>query len=114
MLLEDTTGSVFDEYKRYLDFCGQPGVGDQFFAWFVRTRWDTSRIERVNLDAAKATSDYVPIPLRSFDPSDHKWIAVYLEGAADVIVNATDSDWEEARTELDRHAIRVRQLADDL
>lgn len=113
-LLEDSTGHVFEEYKRYLEFSGQPGVGDQFFAWFVRTRWDSSRIERAELDPAKAISEYVPMSLRSFDPSDHKWIAVYLEGSADVIVNATDSDWEEARVELDRHAILVRQLADDI
>ena len=113
VLLEDSTGQVFDEYKRYLEFSGQPGVGDLFFAWFVRTRWDASRIERTELDPDKNISDYVPESLRSFDPSDHKWIAVYREGGADVIVNATDSDWNDAKAELELHGISVRQLAVD-
>lgn len=46
-----------------------------------------------------------------FDPSDRKWIALYLtHGSASPIHNATDSDWEKARADLTANNIRVHQL----
>lgn len=110
--LEDTVDYVFDEYKNYMQFSGQPGVGDQFFRWYLQSRWDARRVMRVPLNPSSPLTSYVPEPLHSFDPSDHKWIAVYLAGNGDVIVNATDSDWEESRDLLEEHAINVRQLSE--
>ncbi|MDT0142398.1 hypothetical protein [Microbacterium sp. PRC9] len=114
VLLEDTLGHVLTEYKNYMQFSGQPGVGDYFFRWYLQNRWDGRRVDRIELEPSQPLPQYLPEPLRAFDPSDHKWIAVYIEGSADVIVNATDSDWAESRDVLLEHSIRVRELADEV
>ncbi|MGU3643429.1 hypothetical protein ACLBXX_00555 [Microbacterium sp. C23T] len=113
VILEDTIGNVLNEYKNYMQFSGQPGVGDYFFRWYLQNRWDGRRVGRVELDPAQPLTQYLPASLHSFDPSDHKWIAVYIQGSADVIVNATDSDWAESRELLLEHSIKVRELSDE-
>lgn len=111
VLLEDSCGYAFEEYKRYMQFSGQPGVGDRFFLWYLRSRWSDARVMSVEIDHETPIASYLPESLRSFDPSDHKWIAIYLEGDADVVVNVTDSDWRNAREDLLEHGIRVHELA---
>ncbi len=111
LLLEDSLDLVFDEYKRHLQFAGQPGLGDAFFRWYLQNRWNPGQIARVCLDRDTPVNEYLPADLHSFDPFDHKWVAVYIEGEADAIVNASDSDWEESRDILNRHGISVLELA---
>lgn len=49
--------------------------------------------------------------LSPFDPSDRKWIALYVtHGATPPIHNATDSDWEKARVDLTANNVKVHQL----
>ena len=109
-VLEDSSSYVFDEYKRYMQFSGQPGIGDKFFRWFLTNRYSSHRVESVPLEPDRPVSTYLPDELRAFDPSDHKWIAIYLEGHGDRIVNATDSDWAEAADALAKHGVSVLQL----
>lgn len=110
LVCDDSLDLILTEYKRHMAFSGQPGVGDFYFRWYVSNRWNDKRIRRVNLDPEREVSSYIPDPLQKFDPSDHKWIAVYLVEEADFIVNATDSDWREAQSVLESEKIYVHEL----
>ncbi len=96
ILVEDTAGMVLSEYKVYCNFDGQPGAGDRFFLWYIRSRWSDRNVARVNIgeNAAMVTGS-LPAVLRKMDASDHKWIALFKVGDADAIYNATDGDWRE-------------------
>ena len=111
VLLEDNLDLAFTEYKSYLNFSGQPGVGDRFFDWYLKARWVGSQVNRVGLDPGLPVTDYVPKRLKSFDRADHKWIAIYLEGGGDRIVNATDSDWKNGEADLLAEGVVVLELA---
>lgn len=39
IVLEDEEELALTEYRRYLDMSGQPSIGDEFIAWFIRERW---------------------------------------------------------------------------
>jgi len=111
VLLEDKSDLCLAEYKRYCSFAGQPGAGDRFFAWYIRTRWTPSKIDRIDIgpDEAAATS-HLPIGLHALDRSDHKWVAVYLNGSGDALYNAVDSDWREHTAALKTAGVNVVEL----
>ena len=52
----------------------------------------------------------LPLELKNFDPADHKWIAVYLLGSADVLFNAADSDYGEQASALAGGRVVVREV----
>lgn len=56
---------------------------------------------------------HLPATLHGFDRSDHKWLAVYLRGAADRLYNATDSDYRQHAAHLKRAGIAVHELDPD-
>lgn len=98
-VLEDAAKAIFAEYKRYCEFSGQPGAGDRFFKWFIQARG--ARVEQVDVGSSPADLlRHLPPSLHAFDQSDHKWLAVYLRGAADRLYNATDSDYRQHAARL--------------
>lgn len=114
VILEDDADLALAEYKRYAHMSGQPGAGDRFFQWFMRARWTRYLVERVSIGERPAeVKSHVPSRLHGFDPSDHKWIAIYLQGNGDRIVNATDSDWKEAAVALESCGVIVHELCPD-
>lgn len=110
VVLEDEEDLALNEYKAYLDFSGQPTIGDEFFSWFVRERWNGRVVQRVPSPACGSILDSLPPTLATFDSDDHKWICIYLVGGGDAIVNAVDSDWSEGKTMLDGEGIVVLEL----
>lgn len=110
VVLEDTEDLVLDEYRRHLNFSGQPSIGDEFFVWFVRERWGGAMVERVPSPGGGSILSLLPSSLAGFDSDDHKWICIYLQGAADHIVNAVDSDWAHAEATLVAEGIHVLEL----
>ena len=110
VVLEDEEDLAFAEYRRYLHFSGQPSMGDEFFAWFVRERWSGVLVQRVPRPAGGSILDALPRSLSGFDSDDHKWICIYIRGSADYIVNAVDSDWEQSRAALVAEGVRVLEL----
>jgi hypothetical protein len=110
VVLEDEEDLALNEYKAYLNFSGQPSMGDEFFEWFVRERWNGGSVQRVPSPPGASILSVLPATLTSFDPSDHKWICIYLQGGGDRIVNAADSDWAEAKTTLSGEGITVLEL----
>jgi hypothetical protein len=104
----DTAGEIQDEYHRYLNPRGQPGVGDRFYLEVLNS--SPQRVKRVNLPKDPATGEFVHFPadpaLRQFDPSDRKFAAAARKVKAQV-VNATDSDWLQFREPLAENGIGV-------
>ncbi len=103
LILLDSDRDIFDEYQRYCDLSGKPGVGDFFFKWLHDHSADASRVR--SIDAKKSDQDDIVYEilkdiecLAGFDRSDRKFLAVAMtyEGQA-VIHNATDSDWHAHR-----------------
>jgi len=92
----DTDDEIIEEYKPYLDFSGQPGVGDMFFKWLHDNRYSFPDSERICLH--KTADGYIefPVELREMnvDPSDMKFFAVsYAHPSKPVILEATDAKW---------------------
>lgn len=111
VVLTDTADLVMNEYKTYCNFEGQPGVGDRFFLWFLKNQYSGSAVVRVDIGTGGAeTTALLPRQLHSFDPSDHKWLALHLAGGGDEIWNALDSDWAEWGATIEALGICVREV----
>jgi predicted nucleic acid-binding protein len=110
VLLDDLELAVFEEYKRYCNFDGQPGPGDLFFAWYVRSRGTAGAVESIPIGSKSKVEASLPLPLRKMDSSDKKFLAVYLAGNADQLFNATDSDWSHLSGELQAAGVMVSEV----
>jgi hypothetical protein len=111
VLLEDTANLIWEEYKRYCNFSGQPGPGDRFFRWFTQNRWTPGRIERIEIGSDENEIEArIPDSLRDFDRADRKWIATYISGGGQALYNALDSDWSESANALRDEGINVVEL----
>lgn len=49
LLVIDEGNLIFDEYRAYLSFAGEPGAGDYFFKWLVDNRHKPDRVVQVAL-----------------------------------------------------------------
>lgn len=101
----DLEGEILEEYRRYLNPSGQPGVGDRFFQAILQR----GRVERVPLprDDDGEYADFPRDPeLATFDRTDRKFAALARREQVPV-ANATDSDWLDHREALARHGIEV-------
>ena len=106
----DDRDEVFSEYERYLDYSGEPGVGDEFFRYLYDHRYTGSRVRLVPITRSDDDGrGFEELPRNSLDPSDRKFLALAVTAAAPIL-NATDSDWEEQRALLDRLSVVVEQL----
>lgn len=112
-LLLDQHDAIFDEYRRYLNFHGQPGVGDKFFKWFVDNRGRTDLCEIVELhrlnDSWRVWHEFPDDErVSDFDPSDQKFIAVasaYQERVE--ILQASDHKWLKWGKYLAEHGFQI-------
>ena len=101
---------IIDEYKRHLNFSGQPDMGDMFFKHIVNHQYSDDRVKQVPITpVSDEKRGYSELPENSFDPSDRKFLAVAVVAKA-LIANATDSDWSENKALTDGLGIRVEQL----
>jgi hypothetical protein len=110
ILVLDSLGLVFDTYKTYNNFQGQPGLGDAFFKWVYQNQYQSAHVERVDISQTQ-----VPLVLQKFDPADHIWLKVAMASQNfPTILNATDTDWQEWRTELEQHGFVLEFLCPEL
>ena len=110
MIAIDDGGSILDEYAKNLRWSGQPGTGDAFFKHVFNSQYDPTRIRRVPLTPSEDDRrSFEELPPNTFDPSDRKFLAVAVV-ANGVVLNATDSDWNEHRALTDELGVEVRQL----
>ena len=110
----DEGGLIFDEYSDYLNFNGEPGVGDLFFKWVNDVQWDESVCRRENI-TPHATREFAEFPtdpaLAKFDRSDRKYAALAKKcGKNAAVFNAADSDWKHHEEALNRNGVKVVNL----
>jgi hypothetical protein len=101
---------LLDEYKRYLNYRGQPGVGDLFFKFLHDHMYGGTRVELVQVTpSVDEDRGFDELPVNDLDPSDRKLLAIAVVAGAD-IVNALDTDWVEQVDLLAILGITVQQL----
>ena len=106
----DETGFILDEYRGYLSHSGQPGVGDAFFKHVFDHQYEGRRVRRVPVTPSDNDQrGFEELPENSFDRSDRLFLAVALVGEA-IVLNATDSDWDEHAELMDELGVSVEQL----
>lgn len=118
ILLLDSLNDIFDEYKRYCDFSGCPGVGDMFFKEIFQNQARPDKVLTVPISRTgdqNASVRYKEFPdkkeLQGFDPSDQKFVAVGIAfGSKCTVVNAMDGKWENYRQALWAHQLTLEQI----
>jgi hypothetical protein len=116
IVLLDNLGLILDEYSHHCNYKGEPGVGDYFFKYvhdnqLVKNNCIIIEITRDSQDQNNFNEFPKGPNLASFDFSDRKFVAVSIaSNAYSPIYNATDSDWEEHKKELENNTITVIQL----
>ncbi|HEY9101136.1 hypothetical protein [Chitinimonas sp.] len=106
----DEGGQLMDEYSPYLNFRGQPGVGDLFFKFLHDHMYGGKRVELVQITPIQDEDrGFEELPANEMDPSDRKLLAIAVTADADV-VNALDTDWFEQNELLAQLNVAVKQL----
>ena len=106
----DDQRAIVDEYSKHLNHSRMPGVGDMFFKHVFNNQYQGARVRRVPVTpSADERRGFDELPPNSFDPSDRKFVAVAVAGRA-VVLNATDSDWDEHAALMGSLAVEVHQL----
>lgn len=116
----DAAGLCLEEYFTYANHSGQPRVGDYFAKWLRDHQWYHQRVEQVQLTPKNGlANDFEEFPddpaLRSFDPSDRKFVALAkMSRHKPTVLNATDTDWWHHRESLARNDIDIAFLCPEL
>ena len=106
----DDKGLIIDEYRGHLSFSGQPGMGDAFFKHVFDSQYQRASVVRARVRLSDDEQrGFLELPRNTFDPSDRKFLAVAVVAQA-VVLNATDSDWDEQQPLMDELGVEVDQL----
>ena len=106
----DDLGLILNEYRRYLSLSGMPGPGDVFFKHVFDNQYCDDRVYRAALTpSGNEGRGFEELPENAFDPSDRKFLAVAVAARA-VVLNATDSDWDEQAALMGELDVEVSQL----
>ena len=106
----DDGNLILDEYKSHLNLSGRLGVGDAFIKHVFDNLYQGKRVRRVTVTPTEDDQQgFEELRENTFDRSDRKFLAVAVAAGA-VVLNATDSDWEEQKELTDRLGVEVTQL----
>ena len=106
----DEGGLIFEEYRRNLNLSGMPGVGDAFLKHVFNHQYREERVRRVAVRPSENDGrGYEALPENTLDRADRKFLAVAVVARA-IVLNATDSDWNEQTALLTHLRVQVRQL----
>ena len=106
----DRSGLILEEYRRNLSASGQPGAGDKFFKHVLNFQYRDANVVTVPVTRSDDEQrGFDELPRNTFDRDDRKFLAVAVVAKA-VVLNATDSDWEEAKPLMDKLGVEVEQL----
>lgn len=106
----DEPGLILSEYKRYLNYNGQPGVGDIFYKYLHDHMYAAKKVQIVPITPiADEKRGFDELPVNSVDKSDRMFLAVAITTGA-TIVNAMDPDWHEQQPFIAGLGIAVQQL----
>lgn len=98
--------------REYLGYWrpGQPGVGHAFFKHVFNSQYQDAHVVRVHVTLSDdERRGFEELPGNTFDPSDRKFLAVAIVAEA-IVLNATDSDWDEHKPLMNRLGVEVEQL----
>ena len=85
--------------------------GGNFLRWFLNVRYDPKHVKQVEIGSTvSGHKEVIPNGLHNFDQSDLKFIAVYIAGGGDELLNATDSDWGQRSSDLVAAGVNVVEL----
>ena len=106
----DDKDAILMEYINNFSRSGGRGVGDQFFIHVINNQYVETRVQRVAVKPIDdERRDFEELPENTFDRSDRKFLAVAVSAEA-VVLNATDSDWDEQKELTDDLGVKVEQL----
>lgn len=109
-IILDEQGLIFSEYSDYLNYKGQPGVGDIFFKYLHDHMYLGKKVRLVPITPiADGQRSFSELPKNSVDMDDRKFLATAVVSGA-VIVNAVDTDWHEQATFIADLGVNVMQL----
>ena len=126
-VLLDDKKRMIQEYKNNLNEKGRRH-GDRFWQELVRRMWrtggDQEKVIRVHITSLAGNgTDFEEFPnddasLKDFHKKDRKFVAVALayqrdSGQEAPILKAEDSGWEDFKTALANHGVRVDSICDD-
>ena len=100
---------IIDEYRGRLNSSGMPGVGDAFLKHLFNNQHQNNRVRKVAVKPSDDRRGFEGLPENAFDRSDRKFLAVAVAAEA-VVLNATDSDWNEHKELLEKVGVKVCQL----
>lgn len=124
IVLLDDKKRIIQEYRNNLNEKGR-GLGDRFWQELMRRMWgEQEKFIRVHITPlAENGTDFEEFPnddpsLKNFHKKDRKFVAVVLayqreSGQEAPILIADDSGWEEFKTALETHGVRVDSICAD-
>lgn len=107
----DDLDLIFEEYEKYLEWRGEPGVGDAFFKHIHNhMHSDPGRVLRIPITPVNDDKrGFDNLPKNNLDHGDRKFLAVAVAAKAPIL-NATDSDWRQQSRLLRSLSVQVKQL----
>lgn len=110
----DDDNEILNEYSRYCNYSGQPGVGDRFFLWAHRNQHTTCLRVPLTPHEHRGYEEFPDTPdLAKFDPSDRKFVATALGCTPVATIYAVDSDWSHSASALAAVGVTVKELCRD-
>ena len=106
----DNARAILVEYAKHLQTSGMLGMGDTFYKHVLNHLYRPDRVQKVAVTPSEDPGrGFEELPENTFDPSDRKFLAVAVVAKA-VVLNATDSDWDQHEALIDRLGVEVSQL----
>lgn len=107
MIFLDSAGAIQDEYRRYLNPRGEPGVGDRFYLEVINS--DPKKVARIDVEKGnngQYTDLSEEIIASAFDQGDRVFAAVARKSKAKVY-NTVDTDWVEHRAVIEKCGVPI-------
>jgi predicted nucleic acid-binding protein len=92
---------ILEEYRSYLYYKGEPGVGDRFYKFLHDNIYTGIKVQQVR--------GFNELPPNTLDHSDRKFLAVAKVADATVF-NALDTDWHIHAVFIEEEGVTVEQL----
>ena len=106
----DDKNEILNEYGRHLTDSGMSGLGNAFYKHLFIYQGYRDRVRRIPItNSADDRRGFDELPENNLDRSDRKFLAVAVAAKA-VLLNATDSDWNEQEALIEKIGVELDQL----